>query len=240
MLGRVLLEVTGPAQQAVSSFGSWLGGIWDNYFALVHAAKQNKELKETNAIMRQDLVRLEELEKANQRLRGLLGLKEELAYPVSAAEVVAGDMSAHFHTVVINKGSADGILPQMPVVHAQGAVGRVIWTSLHYAKVLLLIDPNSGVDVFVQRSRAGGIVQGAGQGKLELKYVQHNFDLAPGDRLVTSGSAGVFPRGILVGTALTVEKEAKGAFMKVMVEPAVDFARLEEVLVILQRRKLDD
>ena len=81
------------------------------------------------------------------------------------------------------------------------------------------------MDVFVQRSRASGIVQGAGQGKLELKYVQHNFDLAPGDRLVTSGSAGVFPRGILVGTVLTVEREAKGAFMKVMVEPAVNFAR---------------
>lgn len=238
--GRWLMELIGPAQRAVTSLGDQLDSIWRRYFALVQAAQENQRLSRQVASLRQQLVDLEELRRANQRLKALLNFKQTLDYPMVAAEVVGSDPSGHFRTVIIDKGTTAGVQTLMPVVCAQGAVGRVIWASPHYAKLLLLIDPNSGVDVLVQRSRARGIVEGQAGGGLNLKYVVHTEEVAPGDRVITSGAAGVFPKGVLVGTVSSVKKEKLGTFQKIEVEPAVDFNRLEEVLVILRRRNLDE
>lgn len=238
--GRFMLEVVGPVQRLVAGVLDGVDSIWRNYFALVHAAKENEELKREVARMQSELTEQEELKLANERLRGLLKLKAALSYPLVAGEVVAIDPTDHFRTAVINVGSNSGVQKLMPVVQVQGAVGRITWTSPNYAKVLLLTDPNSAVDVMVQRSRVRGIVEGAGKAKLRLKYTLHNDDVAPGDKLLASGAAGVFPKGIIVGTVSSVKKEPKGVFQLVEVEPAVDFARLEEVLVILHRRDFLD
>jgi rod shape-determining protein MreC len=157
-----------------------------------------------------------------------------------AAEVVASDPSDHFRTVIINKGTKDGVTTNKPVVHPQGVVGRIIWASPHYAKVLLLTDPNSGADVIVQRSRARGVVQGMDKDRLRLKYVQRAQDVAVGDRIITSGVAGVFPPGILIGEVRKVDEEGRGIFQRVEVAPAVDFERLEEVVVLLYQRDFND
>lgn len=235
--GRYFLELTGPLQQLVTQAANAVDGVWRRYFLLVHAARQNEELKKEVADLRQQMSHLKETARANQRLRELLGLKERLAYPMVTAEVVGSDPTFHFRTVIINKGSTQGVRTQMPVIHPQGVVGKVIWVSPHYAKVLLLTDPNSGVDVILQRSRARGVVEGSGKNTLRLKYVQHNYDVAPGDPVITSGAAGVFPRGLLLGTVQTVRQESKGIFQVVEVVPSVDFDRLEEVLIVLQRRE---
>lgn len=234
--GRFMLEVVGPVQRLVASAVDGVDSIWRNYFALVHAARENEELKREVARMQRELTDQEELRLGNERLRGLLKLKAALSYPLVAGEVVAVDPTDHFRTAVINVGANSGVQKLMPVVQVQGAVGRVTWTSPNYAKVLLLTDPNSAVDVIVQRSRVRGIVEGAGKDALRLKYTLHNDDVIPGDKLVASGAAGVFPKGVMIGTVLTVKKEPKGVFLVVDVEPAVDFGRLEEVLVILHRR----
>jgi rod shape-determining protein MreC len=239
-VGRYFLELAGPLQQIVTQAGNAIDGLWRRYFLLVHAARQNQELKKEVAALRQERVHLREMARANQRLRDLLGLKERLNYPLVAAEVVGSDPTFHFRTAIVNKGSLRGVTTQMPVIHPQGVVGKIIWVSPHYAKVLLLTDPNSGVDVIIQRSRARGVVEGAGKDTLRLKYVQHNYDVAPGDPVITSGAGGVFPRGLLVGTVQTVKQESKGVFQTVEVNPAVDFERLEEVLIVLQRREFVD
>jgi len=238
-LGRFVLEVVGPVQRGVSAAAGFLGDVWRRYFALMHAAEENTRLRQQVARMQQELTELEELRQANRRLRRLLGLKERLAYPLVAAEVVAVDPTDHFRTAIISAGSKDGVLSRMPVIQAAGVVGRVVWTSPHYAKVLLITDPNAGVDVIVQRSRVRGVVVGAGKNRLRLKYTLHNDDVVPGDVLVTSGAAGVFPKGIRVGVVREVNKSAKGVFQEVWVEPAVNFDRLEEVLVLLHRRRLE-
>ncbi|KMY68616.1 hypothetical protein AAU61_02995 [Desulfocarbo indianensis] len=234
--GRFMLEVVGPVQRLVTNGVGALDNVWRGYFALVHAARENQELKREVARLRQELSLQDELKLANERLRGLLKLKAAFAHPLVAGEVVAVDPTDHFRTAVINVGAESGVDKLMPVVQAQGAVGRVTWTSPNYAKVLLLTDPNSAVDVIVQRSRVRGIVEGAGKDRLRLKYVLHNDDVMPGDKLIASGAAGVFPKGIMVGTVISVKKEPKGVFQLVEVEPSVDFDRLEEVLVILHRR----
>lgn len=239
-LGRAMLEVVGPVQSAVTGAADWVHGGVKRYFFLVQAAKENDQLRHRVAAMRQELADQEELKQANARLRKLLGLTERLTYPVVAAEVVGSDPTVHFKSAIINKGTATGVQNLMPVVHDAGVVGRVVWASPHFAKVLLLIDPNSGVDVLIQRTRARGVVEGAGDNLLRLKYALHTDNVAIGDRVVTSGAAGVYPKGLLVGTVRSVTSEGKGVFQQVDVEPAVDFDRLEDVLVILHRRRFVD
>ncbi len=238
--GRLLLEVLGPAQEAVSSLGEGVGSIWSRYFALVQAARQAEDLRKQVASLRQQLTEVEELKQDNIRLRALLGLSSQSEFPQVAAQVVGSDATTYFRTVTIDKGFSQGVQTQMPVVNALGVVGRVIWSSAHYAKVLLLIDPNAAMDVLVQRSRARGIVEGVGRDALRLKYVQHAEDVAAGDRLVATGADGVFPKGMLVGFVRAVRPEGKGVFQSIEVEPAVDFERLEEVVVILHRRNIDE
>lgn len=238
--GRLLLEILGPPQRAVSAVGEWIGGIWNRYFALVQVARQAEDLKRQVASYRQQLTDLEELKLANQRLRALLSLQEQISAPQVAAQVVGVDPTNYFRTVIIDKGSSDGVETQMPVINAQGVVGRVIWSSAGYAKVLLLVDHNAAMDVLVQRSRARGIVEGAGSDTLRLKYVLHAEDVSPGDRLVATGADGVFPKGMLVGLVRAVKQGGKGVFQHIEVEPAVNFDRLEEVVVILHRRNFDD
>lgn len=240
LTGRLLLEIVGPAMEAVTWIGDATGEVWDRYFALVHAARQNEELKRQVASYRQQLTEMEELKLANRRLKDLLGLRDKPAAPLVAAQVVGVDPTNHFRTVIIDKGGKEGVLSQMPVISSQGVVGRVIWASAHYAKVLLLIDPNAALEVLVQRSRARGVVEGAGADTLRLKYVMHNDDVAAGDRLVATGTDGVFPKGALVGFVRAIKQEGKGVFQQIEVEPAVDFDRLEEVLVVLQRRDFAD
>jgi len=236
-LGSLMLEVVGPVQSLVSSVGDGVESVWRRYFALVGAAKQNEDLRRQVNRLKRELSRQEELKLANQRLRKLVGLKDRLAWPLVAAEVVAVDPTDYFRTSVINAGSSDGVRKLMPVVNDLGVVGRVVWTSPNYAKLLLLTDPNAAVDVIVERSRVRGVVEGAGRDALRLKYALHNDDVMLGDRLICSGAAGVFPKGYLVGTVSSVTKEAKGVFQAVNVEPAVNFARLEEVIVILRQRQ---
>lgn len=239
-VGRLLLEMLGPAQRVMTSLGDSVGEVWERYFALVHAARQNEELKRQVAFYRQQLTDLEELRLANGRLKQLLGLKEKTDLPMVAAQVVGADPTNQFRTMIIDKGQEEGVQTQMAVMHAQGVVGRVIWAGSHYAKVLLLVDPNAAMDVLVQRSRARGVVEGAGPDTLNLKYLLHNDDVAPGDRLVATGVDGIFPKGALVGFVRAIKQEGKGVFQHVEVEPAVDFDRLEEVMVILHRRDIDD
>ena len=237
-VARYLLEITGPVQEGISGAGGWVEEIFHNYFALVQASRENLELRKEVASYRQKLADLGELELANSRLRHLLELEQKTPYPMMAAELVATDPTGTYHTFIMNKGSSEGVLPRMPVLHYEGLVGRVVWSSPNYSKVLLLTDPTSGVDVIIQRSRAKGVVRGRGDGPLELKYVLHTDDVRVGDKVITSGSALTFPKGILVGTVMKVTSGDNQVFQEILVDPAVSFDRLEEVLVMLFRRKM--
>lgn len=236
--GRLVLEILGPVQGVVSYAGEFIGQVWNDYFALVRTAKQNQALLEEVHELRQKLVDYAEMKLENQRLRSLLQLQVS-ASPQRVARVVGWDPSPHFRTAIINKGSNHGVLAQMAVINNQGVVGRVVWSSPNYAKVLLLIDPNSALDVLVQRSRARGIVEGAGADNLRLKYMMQTDEIALDDIIIASGEDGVFPKGALVGRVKAIRYDLTDLFLPVEIEPAVDFDRLEEVAVILEQRKLD-
>ena len=148
--------------------------------------------------------------------------------------VIAEDAASWSRTLVIDKGSADGVLEGMPVVVAEGVVGRVIRNSRHESRVLLITDAASAVASLVQNSRARGICRGLGD-VLIFDFVLRKEKLVVGEPVITSGMGGVFPKGLLLGHIKSVERMEFGLFQTIEVVPSVDFSHLEEVLVLLRQ-----
>ena len=239
-LERGVLEILGPVQRGGMAVVRFFDTLWDRYFNLVGVQRENELLKnQIRKLKSQERVwRRAVLE--NERLRRQLGLRRRLTLPSIAAEVIARDSSTWFKSIIINKGRRDGLQVDLPVLDAEGqlgsVVGRVINLSPHYAKVLLLIDRHAAIDVIVQRSGTRGLVVGTGGQMLQLKYVTRNADIKPGDVVVASGSAGVFPKGTLVGTVTEVRRDSSGVFREWEVKPSVNFARLDEVTIVSRPR----
>ncbi|TMA57251.1 MAG: rod shape-determining protein MreC, partial [Deltaproteobacteria bacterium] len=173
-----------------------------------------------------------ELDLANRRLGKLLALRGELGVAAVAARVVGRSPTAWVHTVVLDKGERHGISKGMAVLTPEGVVGQVVSVSAHAARVLLISDPNSGVDALVQRTRARGIVAGTIEGGCLLKYIQRGDDVAAGDTVITSGLDGIFPKGQLIGTVARVGKKDSRIFQDVEVILSAELAKVEEVLVV--------
>jgi rod shape-determining protein MreC len=166
-------------------------------------------------------------------LSTLLALRESLDYAFVAARVIAKKQTALSKTIVIDKGSFDGLKTGMPVVAPPGLVGRLINVSWNVSKVLLITDENSNVDAILHRTRVQGIFSGAGLHEGKLKYITKNQDVIRGDTIISSGMGGVFPKGLLIGQVKNVEKQNKELFLKIDVTTFVDFSKLEEVLVLV-------
>ncbi len=207
-------------------------GIWTGYIGLRTAHLENAALEEE---LRALQVRLQEeraLARRTEGLRQLLELRERAGLETTAAEVIAAGASPEFRTITIDKGGDDRVRADMAVISANGVVGRVILPSRRAAKVQLLIDRNAAVGATIERSRAQGVVIGAGAGELQMQYVPGTADVDVGDLVVTSGIDGIYPKGFVIGTVESVDG-GRGTYHEIVVRPAVDFTRLEEVLVVL-------
>lgn len=230
----LVVGITSPVHKGVRGLIGGIGSVWRGYFYLVGLEKENEALKEELQELKLQMNRYREADLANKRLRSLLNFKKSIATPLLPAQLVAFDPSGWFQTILIDKGRSDGVVQDMAVVNAEGLVGRVIGVSSNHAKVLLILDGNSAVDGFIQRSRARGVLVGLGRELCLLKYVQRNEDVQVGDQVISSGMDGVFPKGLLLGTVQEVVRGSSGLFQRVEVEPAVNFSRLEEVMVAIQ------
>ncbi|MFO8049642.1 MAG: rod shape-determining protein MreC [Desulfosudaceae bacterium] len=231
--GLVGLFLVAPAQDAVVSTARFARDIWRHYFYLVNTASRNEALRERLKQVEADNEAFKEVALANKRLRNLLEFHGQINYDTFAAEVVARDPSGWFKTVVIDKGSADGVRRNMPVVVSEGIVGQIIDVSPYYSKVLLIIDQNSAVDALCQRTRARGVVKGGPHNRCDFKYVLRKEDVRIGDLVVSSGLDGVYPKGLRIGRVSGLVKLNAGVFQTVEVDPIVNFDKLEEVLVVL-------
>lgn len=199
----------------------------------LRAGGEAERLRAENRQLRAELTRQEELRQENARLLSLLALRDEIAAPTVAARVIGEDAASWARTVVINRGREHGIREGMPVMVAAGVVGRVIRAAPRQSRVLLLTDASSAVAAVVQSSRARGICRGDG-GALRFDFAVRDEEIVPGDVIITSGSGGVFPGGLILGQVSRVNRGGPGLFQGVTVAPAVDFSRLEEVLVLLR------
>jgi len=231
-LGRGVLVIVSPFQRQFTVFFNAVKDTWNQYFFLVSKAKENQRLKEALGQSLQQLNRCSETELANDRLRHLIGFEKEIPRPMIAAQVVGKDPSAWSKTIIVDKGTQNSVRQGAPVVIPEGIVGVVVEASARYAKVLLLIDPNSAVDALVQQTRARGIVKGGGGGYCVFDYVLRKHEIGVGDMVVSSGLDGVFPKGFRVGRISEIVRQNAGIFQKVSVTPYVDFEILEEVFII--------
>ena len=229
---RAILTIAAPFQTSIDESADFIKGLWGNYLWLVDARRQNLELQQENRQLNSELQQVEEIRLQNERLRNLLALVDDIDRAALPAQIIGEDASNWARTVTIDKGSRAGLRDGLPVVAAEGVVGRIIKTSPSSSRVLLVTDASSNVAALVQRTRTRGIVHGLGT-KLALKYALRDAEVAAGDLLVTSGMGGVFPKGLSLGKVQIVERDELALFQKIVVTPVVDFSHLEEVMVLL-------
>lgn len=231
-LGRWMLEAMAPLQRAVSFVAGSLSGTWHGVEALFRARDEVAAMRGRLQELERNATQLDELVLENARLRELLSFRAQQPDDYLSARVIGYDATGRARTITIGRGELDGVTRGAAVIAPPGVVGHVFRTSPHAARVLLISDHNSGVDALVQRTRARGIVEGREVGGIGLKFVKRTESLQVGDEVVTSGMDRIFPKGLPVGTISFVDKRGQGLFQYASIRPAVDFDRLEEVLVL--------
>ena len=228
---RLVLEAAASVQKFFNIPVDWTKNAWSRYVYLVGLEEDNHKLKQTVVELQERLVQGEEGRLEALRLKKLLELQDERQLNYVAARVIGKEQGAFSRSLWINKGSAHGFKPGMPVMVSQGLIGRITDVSWHNSKVMLLIDQSSNVDALVQRTRAQGIVRGAGARDCVMRYVSKTQDVREGDLVLTSGLSNIFPKGLLIGRVSNVERPNFGLFLQIHVAPFADFASVEEVMV---------
>ena len=228
------VDLTGYLQKGLSGPSKWGKELWRSYVALQDVELENKALRQEVSQLQKEIGRYREALIANARFKRLLGMKEEVGTTVVTANVVGVDMAPWLATITVDQGRKDGIKPGMVVMSGAGVVGQTMESSLHFSKVLLLSDYNSAVAALIQRNRARAILKGAGEGRCYLAYVEKVVDVEVGDRIITSGTDRIFPKGLLVGKVSSVtEGSISDLFHVIAVTPAVDLKRVEEVVILV-------
>ncbi len=234
VLDSMVFAVFGEVQRVVAGAVGGLSGGWQRYVALRDAEDENAALRARVMALEVELQQQRALARRGERLEQLLAVSRALPFRTLAAEVIAGDATAWFSTIAINRGSADGVTTDLAVVSPRGVVGRVLGRpSTHAARVQLLVDRNAGAGALVERTRAGGVVVGEeGDGRLRMDFVSNLADVVVGDVVVTSGVDGIYPKGLVIGEVVDVAP-GQGLYKVIHVVPSVDFSSIEEVLVVL-------
>jgi len=227
-------EMLTPLARVFFQVASGISGAIRTVANLQHLVRENDRLYLEISRLMAENARLEEYRLENARLRKLLGFQATLEYPTSAAQIVGRDPSNWLDTVTINKGTSQGVKKNMAVATMEGLVGRVLSASAHTATVLLILDPRSAVGGVVQRTRTFVLVEGdpGRPGLCRVKPLTQDFDLQVGDRVLSSGLGGIYPKGLVIGNIVELVPGKYGVGTEAYLKPAVDFARLEEVLVI--------
>ncbi len=239
VISKLGLEVTGTVQSLSTGVIGYFSEILAGYRELINVREENRRLRAELRWRQAATSQYLEAVATNVRLKELLGLKENLPDPTITARVIGRDPSLWFKTLTIDRGSSDGLKRGMPAITSEGIVGQVINTSPNYARILLAHDPNSAIDVIVQKNRIQGIIRGDGH-EFILHYVLRNSDVEKGDPLITSGLGDVFPKGVSVGRVSEVVHSPRGMFQHIRVTPAVDFSRLEHLIIIMRKSSLTE
>jgi rod shape-determining protein MreC len=223
--------------QSVTSTGiRGVHDVWTNYSELRGAREENQALRQQLAEMEVRLQEQRALAARTAKLNELLELKTATPLRTIAADVIGGNPNATpgIREITIDRGTADGVQLSMAVIAPQGIVGRIIgYPAAHAARVQLIIDRNAAVGALVERTRVGGMVVGTtSHPPLAMEMVSSLADVKVGDRVVSSGVDGIYPKGYTIGLIETVER-GRGRSFDLAVRPAVDFNSLEQVLVVL-------
>ncbi len=246
-LGGYLTPISRIVLGPFISIQTWLTERSQAIQNLLNAPADVTSLRQENTELRAEIARLQEQ---------IIGIQQELTeaqvlaslvdYARSrsenryvAAAVIGRDPSPFMHYVIINRGSDDGLRRGMPVVTQLGLVGQIEAVTASAARVQLINDPGSTVNVLLQQSETEAVLVGDISGELDVEYIPQSANIQAGDIIMTSGYGGNYPANILVGQVSTIRSNAYDLFQSASVQPAVDFSQLEIVLVIVNFQPID-
>ena len=225
-----------PLERGLVGVQNGANNLWHNYFFLRGVRAENRQLKEQIEKMRLEQVRLSEDAAQARRLQSLLAFKEQFIAKTVPAQVIGSSGSDLSRSVYIDKGSNQGVAPDMPVITAGGIVGKVLRVYPSTSLVLMINDQSSGVGALLEKSRLQGVLRGTTDGELILERVMSDEQVVPGETVLSSGGDQIFPKGLPVGTVSKVSP-GKEMFLSIKVKAAADLSRLEEVLVVTENQE---
>lgn len=226
-----------PVQRFFYQMTDNISSFFGNTFNTTDLAKENANLKDELSTLKSELSDYDELAKENERLSALLDYQQQHTdYSFKVAGITAKNPGIWFDGFTIDVGSADGIAVDMPVVTPDGVVGRIEEVGLNWAKVMTIIDGQSGVSTIVERTRDVGSVRGRLETDptdplMDMDFLPIDTDIQIGDNILTSGIGGIYPKGLMIGQVVEVGEQSNQK--KVVVKSAVNFRNLEEVMVMV-------
>ncbi|HWR40482.1 MAG TPA: rod shape-determining protein MreC [Patescibacteria group bacterium] len=241
-MDRLAVTILSPLESVTSSVANQLRRTSSFTGDIMTVYRDNQTLKAENEELRRNVVNVQEVLAENARLRTLLDYKKGAQqFDMVTATVIARDPGTWTNVILINKGLADGLAKDMPVVTGQGLVGNIVSVYDRAAKVQLILDPRSAAGGLVQRpeSRVAAIVEGNAANPMAPRMINlaRDADVIKGDKIITSGFGGIYPKGLLIGEVADVVNGEGGLLKYAVLRPGVDFDRLEEVMVVIQSRE---
>jgi rod shape-determining protein MreC len=232
---RTVMTLFSPVPRLVN----WLGGtakdMYHGYLDMRRAVNENVELRRKVASLTTENLKLRQSEGDLRRLRSLLAYSEQFDMQTSMAQTIMLDTAGRFKSIIIDRGAGDGVEVNDVVANANGLVGRVVLVTNDLAKVQLVTDNNCAVGSLVERTRRQGVVRGNGTSVVEMFDIPSLADVQAGDRVLTAGIDGIYPKGIPIGVIHRAET-GQSLFKTISVRPLVDFGTVEEVIVIHTRK----
>jgi rod shape-determining protein MreC len=228
-----LAVITTPVQTVLARINRATLGIWGTYRDWKNVRAENHRLRDEAQRLRVEALRVTETDSENQRLRRLLALKESLPLETMAGEIIAREWGGWVRSLTVNRGRGDSVARLTAVIAPDGLVGRIVEVRAGSSVVQVLTDPASTVGAHGVRTRTPGVVEGEPRGTLRFKYMARDGGgMQVGDLVVTSGLGGLFPAGIPIGRVRTIDDRGSALFSYAQLTPAVDFARIDEVLLL--------
>ncbi len=230
-----LLEASAPIQRAVRWPIEHVRVSWAEYIALVDVGRENGALRARLVTALEENLQLREALVESGNLERVAAMRRGFEADLMPARVIGQDVSPYFRSLLLDRGRESGVLSGMPIVADGGLVGLVTATTPSASRTMLLVDRRAAVDAVVERSRALGIVRGTGTGALEFSFLMRGADVQAGDALLTSGVGGVYPKGLRIGTVVSVNAQKGALVHTARAAPSVDFGELEIVFALLER-----
>lgn len=229
----MLFNIFAPLEKLFTLSGHGIRGLWNGYINLRHTHDINVQLQKQLDQLRLHEAAMAEDARQGQRLRALLEFRQQYIAHTVAAQVIGNSGSDNSNILTLDKGSSDGLKPDMAVITPDGIVGKIRNVSSHTAELLLINDSTSGVGVVLENTRIRAVLRGTPNGITEITNLLPDSRIKPGDHIVTTGGDMVYPRGLNVGVVKAAGPDPDHQpYARIIVTPSANLARLEEVLVI--------
>ena len=227
--------VVSPFERVTAATGQGVRGAWANYVNLRHVREQNAGLQRDLAQLKLQRAAISEDAVEGQRLRTLLDFRQHYIAKTVAAQVIGTSGSDQSRLLLLDKGANDGLKAGMPVITPDGVVGKLRDVFRDTSQLLLLNDPTSGAGVFLETTRTRAVLKGTATGALIINNLAADDHIKPGEQVLTSGGDQVYPRGLAVGTIESIRPDQEHQpYTLIVLKPAANLYRLEEVLVITE------